>query len=94
MEEDWENWCHRPGSLIHVFIPVLRREFSFLQEKLALQVTLRHSGREQRGDALAVPGRSLGMQQAEINPNDPVFPGDVSQSESAPMRPPFPLSAA
>lgn len=42
MEEDWENWCHRPGSLIHVFIPVLRREFSFLQEKLALQLILRH----------------------------------------------------
>lgn len=60
----------------------------------ALQVTLRHSGREQRGDALALPGGSLGVQQAEINPNDPVFPGDVSQSESAPMRPPFPLSAA
>lgn len=40
------------------------------------------------------PRRSLGMQQAEINPNDPVCPGDVSQSESAPMRQPFPLSAA
>lgn len=40
------------------------------------------------------PGGSLGEQQAEINPNDPVFPGDVSQSESAPVRPPSPLSAA
>lgn len=40
------------------------------------------------------PRGSLGVQQAEINPNDPMFPGDVSQSESAPMRPPFPLSAA
>lgn len=33
------------------------------------------------------------MQRAEINPNDPVFPGDVSQSESAPVQP-FLLSAA
>lgn len=56
MEEDRENWCHRQSSLTHFFVPVLSREFSFLQEKLDLQVTLRHSGREQRGDALALPG--------------------------------------
>lgn len=41
-----------------------------------------------------IPGGSPGMQRAEINPNDPVFPGDVSQSESAPVRLPFLLSAA
>lgn len=49
--------------------------------------------RKQRGCPHSPQG-SLGVRSAEINLNDPVFSGDVSQSESAPMRPPFPLSAA
>ena len=43
-----------------------------------------HRQRVERGCPRS-PRGSLGVQWAEISPNDPVFSGDVSQSESAPM---------